>query len=80
LQARTFIPSDTGHARDGTGVASDHTEVRMAHINPTRRIAELENQVRVLLREKRDLQEKIEELKPRRQYVTNLDEVFWREI
>lgn len=52
----------------------------MAHINPTRRITELENQVRVLLKEKRDLQEKIEELKPRRQYVTNLDEVFWREI
>jgi hypothetical protein len=52
----------------------------MAHINPSRRIAELEAQVRVLLREKRDLQEKIEELKPHRQYVTNLDEVFWREI
>jgi len=52
----------------------------MANTNPTRRIAELEEQVRVLLREKRDLQEKLEELKPRRQYVTNLDEVFWREI
>jgi hypothetical protein len=52
----------------------------MVKIDPTRRIAELEEQVRVLLREKRDLQEKIEELKPRRQYVTNLDEVFWREI
>jgi hypothetical protein len=52
----------------------------MANINPTRRIAELEEQVRVLLREKRELQGKIEDLKPRRQYVTNLGEVFWREI
>jgi hypothetical protein len=52
----------------------------MAHVNPAKRIAELEEQVRVLLKEKRDLQEKLEELKPRRQYVTNLSEVFWREI
>jgi hypothetical protein len=44
------------------------------------RIAELEDQVRVLSREKRDLEEKVEKLTPRRIYVANLNEFFWREV
>ena len=44
------------------------------------RIAELEEQVRALLAEKRRLEEKIEELSPRKIYVATLGEWFWREV
>jgi hypothetical protein len=45
-----------------------------------KRIAELEEQLRVLSREKRELEEKIEALTPRRIYVANLNELVWREV
>jgi hypothetical protein len=44
------------------------------------RIAELEEQVRVLLAEKRRLEEKVEELTPHRIHVATLGEWFWREV
>jgi hypothetical protein len=46
----------------------------------TQRVAELEEQVRALLAEKRRLEEKIEELSPRKIYVATLGEWFWREV
>jgi hypothetical protein len=44
------------------------------------RIAELEEQVRALLAQKRELEETIEELTPRRVLVANVGEWFWREV
>jgi hypothetical protein len=44
------------------------------------RIAELEEQLRVLSREKRELEQKIEALTPCRIYVANLNELVWREV
>jgi hypothetical protein len=46
----------------------------------TQRIAELEEQVRILLREKRDFEEKLQALTPRHLYVATLGEWFWREV
>ena len=48
-------------------------------MNTTQRIAELEEQVRVLSREKHDLEEKVAELVPRKIYVATLGEWFWRQ-
>ncbi len=45
-----------------------------------RRIAELEDQVRSLLAQKRELEKKIEELTPRRVLIANVGEWFWREV
>ena len=44
------------------------------------RTAELEERVRILLAEKRQLEQKIEELTPRRIYVATLNELFWRQV
>jgi hypothetical protein len=44
------------------------------------RIAQLEEQVRVLSLEKRELEERVEELETRRKYVATLNEWFWREV
>jgi hypothetical protein len=44
------------------------------------RIAELEEQVRTLLAEKRRLEERVDELAPHRIYVATLNELFWREV
>jgi hypothetical protein len=44
------------------------------------RIAELEEQVRTLLAEKRRLEEKVEELTPRKIYIATTNEWFWREV
>lgn len=52
----------------------------MPHIDPNQRIAKLEEQVRALSLERRGLEEKVKELEPRRQYMTNLNEWFWVEI
>jgi hypothetical protein len=49
-------------------------------MNEAQRIAELEEQVRALLAEKRRLEEKIEELLPPKIYVATLGEWFWREV
>jgi hypothetical protein len=49
-------------------------------MNEAERIAELEEQVRTLLAEKRRLEEKIEELLPPKIYVATLGEWFWREV
>ena len=43
-------------------------------------IAELEDQVRALLAQKRELEEKIEEMTPRQKYVAIAGEWFWREV
>jgi hypothetical protein len=61
------------------GNISPIPEARMLNVE-RQRIAELEDQVRVLSREKRDLEEKVEKLTPRRIYVANLNEFFWREV
>jgi hypothetical protein len=44
------------------------------------KIAELEEQVRILLVAKRELEEKIEEITPRQKYVAIAGEWFWREV
>ena len=44
------------------------------------RIAELEEQVRVLIREKRNLEDRVKELEPRRVWVSTMNEWFWREV
>ena len=49
-------------------------------MSEVQRIAELEEQVRALLAQKRELEEKIEELKPRRVLIANVGEWFWREV
>ena len=49
-------------------------------MNEARRIAELEEQVRVLLTQKRELEEKVEELTPRKIYIATTNEWFWREV
>ena len=49
-------------------------------MNEAGRIAELEEQVRALLAEKRGLEEKVEELTPRKIYVAATNEWFWREV
>jgi hypothetical protein len=49
-------------------------------MNEAQRIGELEEQVRALLAEKRRLEDKIEELSPRKIYVATLGEWFWREV
>jgi cell division protein FtsB len=46
----------------------------------TRRISELEEQVRVLSAEKRTLEEKIQELEHPRKYVANLSDLYWVEV
>jgi hypothetical protein len=49
-------------------------------MSEAQRIAELEEQLRALLAQKRELEEKIEELTPRKIYVATLGEWFWREV
>jgi|HubBroStandDraft_4_1064222.scaffolds.fasta_scaffold1901775_2 hypothetical protein len=49
-------------------------------MNEARRIAELEEQVRVLLAQKRELEEKVEELTLRKIYIATTNEWFWREV
>ena len=49
-------------------------------MNETQRIAELEEQIRGLLVEKRRLEEQVEELTPRKIYVAMSNEWFWREV
>ena len=55
-------------------------ELLEVDISEAQRIAELEEQVRALLAEKRWLEEKIEELLPPKIYVATLGEWFWREV
>ena len=43
------------------------------------RMSELDERIRVLNREKRQLEEMVEELKPRRTHVATLGEWIWRE-
>jgi hypothetical protein len=49
-------------------------------MSEAQRIAELEEQVRALLAEKRRLEEKIDELSPPKIFVATLGEWFWREV
>jgi cell division protein FtsB len=49
-------------------------------MNETQRIAELEEQMRVLSREKRELEEKVKQLTQPRIYVATVGEWFWREV
>jgi hypothetical protein len=44
------------------------------------KIAALEDQIRVLLVAKRDIEEKIAEISPRQKYVAIAGEWFWREV
>jgi hypothetical protein len=49
-------------------------------MNETQRIAELEEQLRSLLVEKRQLEERVVELTPRKIHVATSGEWFWREV
>jgi hypothetical protein len=49
-------------------------------MSEAQRIAELQEQVRALLAQKRELEEKIEEMTPRQKYVAIAGEWFWREV
>jgi len=49
-------------------------------MNEARRIAELEEQVRVLLAKNREIEEKVEELTLRKIYIATTNEWFWREV
>jgi hypothetical protein len=60
--------------------ASDKMRSIEVDMNEAGRIAELEEQVRALLAEKRGLEEKVEELTPRKIYIATTNEWFWREV
>jgi hypothetical protein len=49
-------------------------------MSEAQRIAALEEEVRLLLGQKRELELKLEELTPRKVYVANAGEWFWREV
>jgi hypothetical protein len=49
-------------------------------MNKAQRIAELEEQVRGLLAQKRELEAKVEELTPHKIYFATTNEWFWREV